>query len=497
MIFDRKNTSSVSLAFVLVLSLLPFWLQSQSNLQATIDAVTSYSDLEKGDLGVAVIDVETGNVIAQHNMNKTLIPASSLKTVTTASAIHYLGADYRFRTDLQYDGTIAADGTLEGNIYIKGYGDPTLASPEMEEVLSLDELMATFVEAIKEAGIKRVNGKIVGDASHFTTAVSGDGWQWSDLGNYYGTGAWGLTIHENLFYLHFQQTSRLRETPEITGTSPYVPNLLFINEVRSAGANTGDNAYIYGGPYDYTRFVRGSIPVGSGRFTIKGSLPDPAFFAAHYLMQFLEKSGIPTSKLVTTDLEMRRTEEATRTIDRTTLTSHFSPPLSAIIKRANHRSVNLYCEMLLRSIGVAEADRGSDSEGKDAIEKLWENKGLDTEGFFLEDGSGLSGRNGISAFQLAKIMQLTAKDPQIFPTFYESLPIGGVSGTVQYMFKGTPAAGNIRAKSGSLRRVRSYTGYATTPSGKLVAFSVMANNFTGSSGAMRRQLEKIMVAMCR
>jgi len=495
MIFAKKTTDPKLFFSAIALLFLPLWLQSQSRLPAAIESVAKYPDLQTGDLGVAVIDVESGKVIAQHGVDKSLIPASTLKTVTTASAVHFLGADYRFRTELQYDGEITADGTLNGNIYIKGYGDPTLASPDMEGVLELDELMQLFANAITEAGIQRINGKIVGDASYFTTAVSGDGWQWSDLGNYYGTGAWGLTIHENLFYLHFQQTSRLKATPEITGTSPYVPNLLFINEVRSAGANTGDNAYIYGGPYDYTRFVRGSIPVGSGRFTIKGSLPDPAFFAAHYLMQFLEKSGISTSKLVTTDLEMRRTEE--RDGERKTLTTHLSPPLSEIIQRANYKSVNLYCEMLLRAIGVVADERGSDTSGKEAIEELWESKGLDTEGWFFEDGSGLSGRNGITALQLAKILQLAAKDPKIFPSFYESLPVGGVSGTVQYMFKGTPAAGNIRAKSGSLRRVRSYAGYAESRSGKLLAFSVIANNFKGSSGAMRQQLEKIMVALCQ
>lgn len=470
-------------------------LTAQSSLQQTINAVAQRDEFKHGTLGVAVLDIESGELLAGYNLEHTLIPASSLKTVTTATALSLLGPNYQFPTELQYDGSISSDGTLNGNLFIKGSGDPTLGSGVMDDTPDLEELVEEFTAAIKKAGIRRITGKIVGDASAFTTATIGDGWEYTDLGNYYGAGAWGLNIHENLFYLNFQQTSTLGDTPRIIGTTPTIPNLLFINEVTSAGANTGDNAYIYGGPYDYTRFVRGTIPVGKAKFTIKGSIPDPPFFAAHYLMQYLERHGVATSKQATTSLEFRRTGEQRE--KRKTFYTHYSPPLKEIAKRTNYESVNFYAESLLRAIGVAHKKRGSDTAGLEAIEAFWKGKGVDWSGVFLEDGSGLSGRNGITAFHLAKMMQLIAQEEAVFPAFYDSLPIAGVSGTVRYMLRGTAAVGRIRAKSGTLRRVRSYTGYARTRSGKLLAFCIMANNFTSSASDMRDQLEKIMVAMCR
>ncbi|NJK83070.1 MAG: hypothetical protein HC912_03880, partial [Saprospiraceae bacterium] len=141
---------------------------------------------------------------------------------------YILGTDFRFKTELQYDGTLDANGVLKGNLYIKGYGDPTLGSPEMENSLPLAALLSTWVEAVKKAGIRQIDGKIVGDASYFKGGESGDTWQWYDLGNYYAAGIWGLNIHENYYYLHFQQVNQLGDTPPIAKIDPMLPNLYLI-----------------------------------------------------------------------------------------------------------------------------------------------------------------------------------------------------------------------------------------------------------------------------
>ena len=293
--------------FVLLVfaNLLLNFLAAQSPLQNSIDALSRDADLRHAGLGICVIDIENGKVIAQYEKDRSLIPASSLKVVTTATTLAKLGSDFRFKTELQYDGNIDRNGTLNGNLYIKGFGDPTLGSDRFKAAMPVDQLMAEFVQAVKKAGIKKIAGKIVGDASFFSSSVNGRTWVWEDLGNYYASGAWGLNILENRFYLNFQQNPKLGHQPKIESTKPSIPNLMLINEVRSAEKKSGDNAYVFGSPYSYTRFVRGTIPVGKSTFTIKGGIPDPPFFTGYLLMEALENNDVSTSKMATSQDAIR------------------------------------------------------------------------------------------------------------------------------------------------------------------------------------------------
>lgn len=482
--------------FVLYLAtyMLPFVLTAQSPLQKAIDLLAADPDMKHGSLGVCVMDVESGTVIAQFEKDRSLIPASSLKVITTAAALGQFGEDFRFKTELQYDGKLDDDGTLNGNLYIKGFGDPTLGSDKFDKAVPLEELMARFVNAVKKAGIKKINGKVVGDASFFSSQVNSRTWLWEDLGNYYAAGAWGLNILENKYYLHFKQNPKTGEQPSIERIDPAIPNLMLINEVQSAEANSGDNAYIFGSPYSYTRFVRGTIPSGKGTFTIKGAIPDPPFFAAHLLLLVLENNGVATSKMATSQMELEH--EGIGSVDRKTIFEHFSPSLKDIVVETNLESVNLYCESMMRYLA---AKNGYDNNGKPEVEVIldfWQKKGLETEGFFMEDGSGLSPYNNVSAFHLAKAMQLIGKDKKLFETIKQSLPVAGRTGTLKYMLKGTPAENNLMAKSGGMKRVRSYTGYARNRSGQLLSFSIIANHFICSGDVMRRKMEKVMAAIC-
>ena len=163
-------------------------------LNDAIQAFTNDASLKYGTSSVTVIDVESGKMIAGHNSKMGLTPASSMKVITTAAALHYLGRDFKFKTELQYDGNIDAEGTLNGNLYIKGFGDPTLGSHQFKSAEILDVVIGKFVKAIQSAGIKKINGTIVGDASYFGTLVDGRKWLWEDIGNYYGAGAFGLCL---------------------------------------------------------------------------------------------------------------------------------------------------------------------------------------------------------------------------------------------------------------------------------------------------------------
>lgn len=463
---------------------------AQHPYQGAANRLAADPSLKNGSLSISVIDVESGQLLASYEPERALSPASNLKVLATASALAILGPGYRYQTNLEYDGTLSDDGVLSGNLYLSGYGDPTLGSPLLEGAMPLAPLMERLRMAVQQAGIRRIEGSVIGDASAFGSQSSAGTWQWEDMGNYYGAGAWALNLHENLHYLHFQQQAGLGSIPAIAGTEPEIPGLQFINEVVSAGRGTGDNAYIFGAPYQFNRYVRGTIPVGTGIFTIKGSIPDPPLFAAQTLRQSLATVGIMAggaSSRVNAQATTRRRQ----------LYTHESPPLSRIVERANMESVNLYCEAMVKTIGWNQKQEGSTAAGLEALQAYWEGKGLDWDGCYLSDGSGLSGANAVTSLFLARLLRLMARQEEsLFRPFYESLPLAGRSGSLKNTLRGTAAEGRLRAKSGTLERVRAYTGYATARNGRLLAFSVIVNNYSGSGGAIRQKLERFMLELC-
>ena len=495
-----KYLISVSAILILFFSVSSTTPDSKSALNTAIQQLASDPKMEAGQLGVCVMDTKTGEIVSSYNSAKAMIPASTMKTVTTASALAILGENYRFKTTLEYNGTIT-NGTLYGNIYIKGTGDPMLGSDEVKEnespkVKTMESLLTTFVNEIQKLGIKKIEGKIIGDDSFYgSTQLPPSTWQWNDLGNYYGSGASSLNFHENLYFLYFKRSTSVGAKTSVSRITPKMPYLVIQNEVTTGKKGSGDNAYVFGAPNTFNRIVRGTIPPGSSEFKIKGSIPNPAYFAAYSLMSKLEQYGIKTKKIATTQLEEKRAGLAS-TNDRNIAYTYKSPLLKDICERANEKSNNLYCESLLKAIGKKVKDKGTTKDGVEAVLEFWENRGFDTETFFMEDGSGLSARNAVSAFSMTSLLSKVGRDENLFPTFYNTLAIGGKEGTVRYLFKNNKAVGSrIRVKSGSIRRVRAYCGYAKTRSGKIMAFSIMANNFTGKSSHIRLRMETIMLAI--
>ncbi len=483
-----------SILLLFLSSCLSMQLSGQNTLQSAINQLSKDKMLKHAGLGFCAIDVEANTVIAQHNQDLGLIPASSLKTITTATALGVLGDDYRYETRLEYDGKITSDGTLKGNLYITGQGDPTLGSNDMKGVKSFEELMNELSRSIHKAGIQCIDGYIVGDASYFETAATGRTWIWEDMGNYYGGGTHGLNINENLYYIHFQLSPSLDKGPKVKRVSPEIPNLELLNELTSAGAKSGDNAYIFGAPYTNERYIRGTLPIGKKEFKIKGSIPEPALFTAWHLSKALQLQNIQNEGGITTQRQLELQNQASNN-KRTKIYSVKSPKLSDIVERANIKSVNLYCESLLKTMGSVKLKRGTTEAGLEVVKKYWSDRGIGTESLIIKDGSGLSPRNAVSTKQFASILRKIAKDKKTYKSFNASLSVAAESGSLQNMFKGTTAAGKLRAKSGYMEAVRSYTGYTETKSGKLVAFSIIANNYIGSAGDMRRKIEKVMAAI--
>ena len=388
-----------------------------------------------------MIDVITKEEVISHRSEKVLVPASSLKLFTTLSAIHLLGEDFRFSTILGYKGSIDKQGVLKGDLILKGGGDPTLGSERMASCLSLDELLSRLVSQVSQAGITCIKGDIIVDESIFDSYPISPSWQWNDLGNYYASGGWGVNVLENQYKAYFKNRGVVGERPTLAGTDPKIPNLKLSNEVIVDSSHTGDQAYIFGGPYNFDKRIVGTIPQGQGSFVIKGSIPDPPTFMAQILSTALAKANIQSD-----DFRVQFRQLTTKGFSG--LDTIYSPELREIARITNMKSLNLHTEAILKMIGYQERGQGSGQNGIAEIRTILRSYGVDTDNLHFHDGSGLSARNLISSHSMARFLAGLVDEASMEELLYY-LPKGGVEGTVSWMFKGTSALGKIWLKSGS------------------------------------------------
>jgi serine-type D-Ala-D-Ala carboxypeptidase/endopeptidase (penicillin-binding protein 4) len=453
-------------------------------LKLTINKTANDPALKNGAFGFYAINTKTGEVLASNNSNQSLIPASTLKAVTTATALQVFGSKHRFKTILLYTGQIDAAGVLNGNIIIKGGGDPTLGSGYFYAEHQRRDFLKLWVKAVQESGIKKVKGSVIADAGIFSGELVPEGWAWGDIGNYYGAGAVGISVFDNTYEIEFS-TGSSGEPAVIKKISPNIPYMQLVSEVR-ADNTTSDNSCIFGGPNSCNRTIRGTIPADKKSFTVKGSIPDPPLLTATLFSEELINFGIQVSENPLA--KVGRENKGTK------IHEQYSPSLDSIIYWINLKSNNSYAEHLINHLGLEKLKSGDTNSGTKALIDFWKSKGIDTSGMFITDGSGLSRSNGITAKQMAEILKVMAGSNE-FTSFYNSLPIAGRTGSIAGSCKGTLAENNLRAKSGYLNRVRSYTGYVTNKSGHLIAFSMILNNYTCSASEAKTKLEKIMVAL--
>ena len=460
---------------------------------ATVEEVIAEVELIAGEpglhtalMGFCLVDLEAAPETAVgYRMDAALVPASVMKAITTATANEVLGPDYRFVTELQTKGVLGEDGVLKGDVVIRGGGDPTLAASE------LSPTYAKWKSALLEAGVKRVEGRVVGDASIFGTILTPETWPWNDLGNYYGAGASGLTVHQNLFYASFLTPSVGARAP-FSGTEPRLPGHEFVNEMRVGTAASGDKGYVYGDPYGKLFTFRGTVPAGSGSFTIKGALPDPALFCARTFSEYLNGNGLPVAGPPSTDRLLGIAGEEIGVREK--IFEQSSEPLSEILVTTNHKSDNLKAECIYRAIAVKVKGEGSPTAAAEAVRSHWAEKGIDMTGFSMGDGCGLSRTNTVTARQLALILHAAAKGGD-FETFRQSLPVAGQSGTLKGFGGGSAAEGRIRAKSGTMERIRNYAGYLEARSGKRYAFALFVTNHTADLASVKAKIVRVWSMM--
>jgi serine-type D-Ala-D-Ala carboxypeptidase/endopeptidase (penicillin-binding protein 4) len=440
--------------------------------------------MKHSTVSLSIIESETGNVVYEHNPQKSLSQASILKLVTTATALEMLGNGYTFRTKTGYTGKLTnGSRTLEGDIIIKGGGDPALGSANFPGVY--EGFIEKWVDDIKALGLKKITGRVIADDSYYDYEPIPSGWSWDDIGNYYGAGANGLTVFDNTFEIHFK-TGEKGSVPVITKIFPLEIDVDFTNYLTASG--TTDNGYIYLPPYSNKGWISGTIPENKEDFILKGSIPDPALLLSKILTAKLREAGVkvignPLTARLMPGFEISGFNLITETV---------SPTLSAIIDVLNHKSVNLYAEHLIRELGKVIRNTTATSSGAEVITEFLDSAGINTEGMFISDGSGLSSLDAVNSSEMVKLLMYMKKKSLYFEDYYRSLPEPGKEGTLKNYFRDPVFETRLRAKSGSLTRVRSYAGYFTTMSGKEMIFCIIVNNYNGPSRKVISGIEEIL-----
>lgn len=488
---SKRHITYISL-FLLILQAVQACSQTNTlKLEREIEKLKTDAALQHAVWSVCVMPVKKDTVIAEYNSSLSLIPASTLKIATTGAALSLLGSDFRFETKLQYDGTFdTLTGTIKGNLYILGGGDPTLESgyfKDKKDSLSTTDKWANY---LKYKGIKKIEGAVIGDAGIFEYNLLPSQWVWADMGNYYGAGACGLTYADNKYTVYLKSGAAGSGTI-LLKTEPVIKGLQLVNTVVAGGSD--DNAFIYGAPYTYYRKIQGNIPANKNKYDIAGSLPDPALYCAQMLDSSLRKSGIIITQQPTTVRELNELKIHSAQ-PRKTVFTNYSPNLSDIVYWTNLKSNNLYAEHMLKYLAYKTNGLGETNDGTEIITSFWKKKGVDISGFFMNDGSGLSRSNVITTKTEAQILRVMATE-KTYKDFYASLPVAGKSGSLGNLCEGTVAENNLRAKSGYITRARGYAGYVKNKKGEMLCFSVLANNYECTASEMKKKLERLLVAI--
>ena len=267
---------------------------------------------------------------------------------------------------------------------------------------------------------------------------------------------------------------------------PYECRYEFANWLVAAG--TSDEGYVFAAPYSTNGWLAGTIPVNREDFVLKASIADPPLLIAKMINERLEAEDITISGDPTTI----RIEQKNLSEDVVPIAETISPHLADIIEVLNHESVNLYAEHLIKELGKMYKNNGSTAAGIEVIKDFLHDAGIETDGMFIEDGSGLSPLNAINTGELVNLLIYMKRRGKYFPEYYSSLPDAGKEGTLKNYFRDPVFDSRLKAKSGSMTRVRSFAGYFTTSSGKNMVFSIIINNYTGPSQNITSGIEEII-----
>jgi len=447
-----------------------------ADLQATLDQRLNDKTLKEASIGVFIQSLGDGQIWYEHNTNKTFIPASNAKIVTAILALEYLKPEYHFTTRLLSAGT-RADGVLDGDLYLQGGGDPSLAPTDLR---TMAQLLAAGDEEGGIPPLREIKGKLILDGSFFPGKgpLLGRGWESDDLTWYYAAPAAALSCNRNAVKITVRG-EKAGKKPAVT-LDPPTEILTIVNlATTSSKVKTGSVDMSRNG--SVVR-ITGQVAPGA-ELSEEVSVPDPARFTAEQFRQALKELGVSVGEIEVAAADTRTMRA---------LVEHNSAPLGALVSAMLKDSDNMYAEQLYWTLlALYSQEKPLDERYMALLGDFLNHSGMISWGIKLVDGSGLSRLNRANPASLARLLAYMAATPN-FGSFYYALPVAGEDGTLKKRMCDTAACGNAHAKTGTMRGVSSLSGYVTTAAGEPLVFSIMLNGYRNSSVNARKLQDDIV-----
>ncbi len=437
-----------------------------AELAETIDQRLDDPALAESHWGVLIESADTGAIWYERNADRLFVPASNQKILVAAAAYRSLGPDFCFETTLHRTGEIV-DGVLQGDLVVVGRGDPSIYNRFYSDST---EAFRDWARQLKEQGIRRIAGNVIGDDDEWEDRHTGSGWPMDEITPWYYAEYGPLTFNENYIDIRFVPPST------VDGELVIEPNVesdyyTLVNNVEVVAE--GSNRIWMSRPmFSNTITLGGRVAAGSRPFEETPTITNPTLFYATALLEVLEEEGITVDGAAVDCDDISGWKE--RREDFPVVVTHRSPPLSKIIPLFMKRSQNMTAENLVHTMGWHSTGFGSFSAGREVVREKLAEFGVDPERYRFADGSGLSRYNHITPRQIVAINR-GMYESELRDLWLESQAVAGVDGTLRRISKDSPLTGNVRAKTGTLSTVRSLSGFITTAGGETVLFSILNN----------------------
>jgi D-alanyl-D-alanine carboxypeptidase/D-alanyl-D-alanine-endopeptidase (penicillin-binding protein 4) len=425
--------------------------------------------LAEAQIGVSVVDLETGQVLYQRGEVLPLNPASNAKLVTTAAALGILGPAHRYATALWREDGALSGSVIKGNVYLQGSGDPALVTTDLLELAG----------TLRARGIKRVGGIVV-DARAFDRDELPPGFDQKDELASYRAPCGATVVNFNTFEVHVRPGDSVGAAP-FAGIAPPVDGLeLEVTATTEAGRRRALFMDYEVDGSDIALELRGKVGIDGSPTSLRYPVADPSAYAGRVLAHALERQGIKVGRA---KIGLGPVPD-----DAVFLVAHQSPPLSVLVRSVNKLSNNFMAEQILKTLD-ARPGPATFAGALERVRTYLGELGVPTEGLVLGNGSGLYDNNRISAAQLTALLGAVYRDERIQPDFMASLAIMGVDGTTRSRLRGSSRAGWLRVKTGTLDGVSALAGYAGAPDRKPIAFSILLNGLRKSDASQARALQ--------
>jgi D-alanyl-D-alanine carboxypeptidase/D-alanyl-D-alanine-endopeptidase (penicillin-binding protein 4) len=454
-----------------------------TRLQQEIDRTLDTPTLAAGTWGVLVRSLRSEDTLYARNQRKLLIPASTLKVITLATAAERLGWDYTYETQLLGLGAIDF-GFLDGDLIVRGSGDPSIGTDEV----AADALFRSWAERLKALGVRSLSGRIIGDDNALDDEPYGQGWMWDDMAEAYSAGVGALQLNLNATVLTVAP-GPAPGAPAIVTCATDGSGWTLRNRVSSGAAGSPAQVSTRRPGNGMILEVTGSIPVGGAPVQRRIAVENPTRHFVEELRRALIANGIDVKGPA---VDIDDLENPLNPHDAVPLVVHRSPPLRTLADTMMRISQNQYAETLVKTLG-AQAGRPTFDGGREVANQVLTQWGIDASQAVLADGSGLSRYNLVTADGLVTTLTHVAHSPTLDGPFRATLPVAGVDGMLSARLKGTPAEGRVQAKTGSMRNARSLSGFTHTADGEPVAFAILVNNYGVPASEIDKAIDGLLL----